>query len=248
MKKICFTGKIYFTAIYFGAILCALSSKVAFTAGPDSSLRESKNNFAFKSSIIKFVDGASFGVDGQVFLLVMKNRKALRDRVYGVVGTTEVKSENKRTGMYDFDGKKCNLIDLVNIESELEKNKSRYSQEEFNAMKGALSACLEGAKEDFISTTRAYVNGVNGIKVHLLTLIEEFCNKKGIKECFLLKWGECEAGQEELIIRKEILNFKDFAQFCVDLADFLEILARSCPKGESLFNKMVEEAKKRKGA
>lgn len=223
----------------------ALSSKVSCTVF-DNGLRESNNDFVLTSPIIKFVDGTFYGVDGQVFLLIMKNRREIKSRVYGVAENAR-KADSKKIGIYDFAGKKCSLVDLVNIEVELENNKSNYTPKEFQDKKNALLDCLRIAKEDIISITSAYTTGINSIKDHMLALIEEFCQKKGIiKESLLLKWGEIEAGQEEDLIRSKFLTFKDFTQFCIDTADFLEVFARSCPKGELLFNKMVEEAKKKK--
>jgi hypothetical protein len=202
-------------------------------------LRESKNEFILESAMISFVDGKSYGVSGDVFGLMLQNRREIRKRLYGFAdsakGEAAVKTgkeDAKRVGMYDFCGSKYCLIDLVQIES---KNKKENKE--------ALLCCLETAKEDFISITKNYVRGVNAIKDYLLTLIEEFCQKKGIEECFLLRWGECEAGQEEAIIRNEIVTFKEFSQFCIDLSDFLEVLAKSCPKGKALFVEMVKKAK-----
>ncbi|EKD23242.1 MAG: hypothetical protein ACD_82C00187G0002 [uncultured bacterium] len=227
---------------------CALSSQVIFAAQLDNGLREGKNDFVLTSPIISLVDGTFYGVDGQVFLLIMKNRREIRSRIYGTVENTG-KPNAKKIGLYNFAGKKYSLVDLVAIEFELENNKFKYSNIEFQEKKKALLDCLERAKEDFITITNAYTKGINSIKDHMLVLIEEFCQKNGIiNESMLLKWGEIEAGQEERLIRQKFVTFKDFTQFCIDTADFLEVFARSCPKGEILFGKMIEEAKKKKAS
>lgn len=220
------------------AIGFALSSQVVFAHG----LRESENNFKLESVVIECVDGMPWGVDADTYKLLMVVRKEIRDRIHGRIDTSvkadpKKKEAVKKIGVYDFGGKKLCLMELVEIEDELEKNKLKYSQKEFQEIKSALYACLEIAKEDFISATRGYVKGVNGVKVHIFTLIGEFCEKKGIKECFLLKWGETEAGQEEIIIKSDVVSFNFFTQFCIDLADFLEVLAKSCPEGKKKFMK-----------
>lgn len=220
------------------AISCVLSSQVICASG----LRENKNDFKLESVVLGCVDGMPWGVDAEVYKLLMVVRKEIRDRVHGKIDTKakvdlNKKEAVKKIGTFDFCGKKLCLIDLVAIEDELESNKSNYSQKEFQEIKSALSLCLQEAKDDFISITRGYVKGVNGVKVHIFTLIGEFCEKNGIKECFLLKWGETEAGQEEVIIRNDVVSFNFFTQFCIDLADFLEVLAKSCPEGKKKFMK-----------
>lgn len=236
---------------------------------PATFLRESISDFKFESKLLTFVDGKPHGVDGDVFGLLLKNRREIGKRLFGFADPSKgIAEDQKKAGMYDFCGNKYCIIDLVNIENEneikyvnsireLEENRSRYNdvgfakekervKREYDQAKEIINTCLKLVKEDLISITKSYVDGVNRIKTPILGLIEEFCDKKGINQCFLLRWGETEAGQEEDAIRKEVLTFGDFAQFCIDLRDFLEVLARSCPKGRALFEDMIKKSQANK--
>lgn len=106
-----------------------------------------------------------------------------------------------------------------------------------------MTEVLEIAKEDFLALTAGYVDSAKGMKGPLLALIQEFCDKKGIRDCFILTWGEAEEGKEDEGLRRDVHTFKVFTKFCDDLAGFLEAMARSCPKAKKLFVAMIERAK-----
>jgi len=183
------------------------------------------------------VDGKSYGVDASVFGLMLQIRREIRKSLFGL--SEDGKADGKRTGLYDFFGKKYSIAELAEIEFCL-----KDSDKDFKAKQVALNACLEKVKEDLISITRGYVRGINNIKDPLLTLVEEFCEKKGVSDSYLLKWGEAESGQEEAMVRTQLKTLTDFGQFCIDFTDFLEVLARSCPKGKALFVDAVKKSKK----
>lgn len=187
------------------------------------------------SSVLGVIDGKSFGVHGEVFGLILQNRREIRKRLYGI----STKS-GERVGMYEFEGKNYCLSELAEIERSLDESDI--------ARKETLREVLEEAKDDFLGITIDYIESIAGVKDYILLLLEDFFDKKGLERCFLLRWGEAEYGEEEQLIKKEILTFEDFVEFCTDLSDFLEALARSCPKGKKQFIQMVKKAKEAKGA
>jgi len=213
-----------------------------------------------ESPILEFIDGKSFGMNANTFGLVLQNRRELRKRLYGIP------TKGKKVGMYTFEARQYSLVELTKIESEieahyyseksrLEKTRSQYSKaawkqeaikvkQVYKKRKEALQKVLQIVKEDFIHFTQAYVQGIRNIKEPTLLLIEEFCEKKGLKRCLLLKWGEVPAGKEEDMLRSDVTTFKEFTEFCEDITFFLEVLAKSCPKAREQFKNMIKKAKK----
>jgi len=215
-----------------------------------------------ESPMLDFIDGKSFGMNAESFGLVLQNRREIRKRLFGIPAKS-----GRRVGMYTFEGRHYSLVELAKIESEieaqyyaekskLEKSKTKYASVDYKAefdtiekqykeRKQELKEALIAAKEDFVSFTRGYMEAVGGIKEPLLVLIEEFCEKKGLNRCMLLKWGSVAAGAEEAFIMTNCNTFKEFSKFCEDLTSFLEIIARNCPKAKRQFVDLIKKAKKR---
>ena len=105
---------------------------------------------------------------------------------------------------------------------------------------------LEFAKDDFLDITSSYIGSCRGFKEQILALIQESCELRNNKNCFLLKWGEEKDGQEGELLKKEMVTFEDFETFCIDLTNYLEDMARSCPKGKKLFIELLKELRAQK--
>ncbi|MFC1841770.1 hypothetical protein ACFLYA_01740 [Candidatus Dependentiae bacterium] len=196
----------------------------------------SKSKFVLESSMLKALDGS--GIGGKSFGLMLQNRREIRKRVYGVQDET-----GNRVGMYEFEGDPYCLLELAQIEHEIENSPHDQDCEERMVR---LQEVLEIAKEDFLNFTIGYIESIGGVKGLLMPLLEEFCEKRGLERCLLLRWGQVDSGDEGEVIRNEVLTCKDFTGFCIDLADFLEVLARSCPRGKALFVEMVKKSKRNK--
>jgi len=182
-----------------------------------------------ESPLLSLIDGKTFGVSAVSFGLMLKQRLELRRRIYGVM-----QENGKRIGFFEFEGKKVTLLDLCEIESHVGED---------SVKKDALRKLLDSAKDDFMAISDKYAQAIRSIKEPLLGLLEEFVEKKGLKHCFLITWGSITAQEEEDAIRSELKDFKDFTKFYIELADFLEVLANSCPKGKRLFVEMVKKAR-----
>lgn len=179
--------------------------------------------------IIGLIDGKAIGINANIFGVILQSRREVRKLLYGVVG-----ADGKRVGLYDFEGQKYSLIELLEIEKE------------YNAAgkeSAGLSAAFENAREDFIRNTSPYLDSARGMKEQLLMIIQDFCDKKGLDECFLLDWSKTEDGGEMDSMNENMKSISDLVILCTDMADFLEVLARSCPVAKALFIKMVKEAK-----
>ena len=85
--------------------------------------------------------------------------------------------------------------------------------------------------------------GFMRFKEPLLGLIQESCDLRENKNCFLLKWGEEETGKEGTLMRRELVTFKGFEKFCIDLTDYLGDMAESCPKAKKMFIELLKKKK-----
>jgi len=190
--------------------------------------------------------------------LMLQVRRKVRKLLYGVKG------EDGMVGAYEYEGKMCSIKELANIERECEKNyhekkqyleanKSLYSDEEwekkfknlqneYDEKKRLLRVLIEIAKEDFLAITCSYAGGANEMKKELLVLIEESFEKRGIEgESFMLKWEE--EGHEGEVIRNELFTFVELEKHCHEFCNFMEDMARSCPKTKQRFLDLVRNSK-----
>lgn len=216
-------------------------------------------NYVLNSPLIDLLDGKSFAIDGEVFHLMIQMRRKVRQILFG--------SQNEAgqlQGSCEFDGQFYSVTELVIIESqceyeyrsrvdELNANKDKYTsaewqqamddaQTQYDAKKRRIRLVLEKAKEDFLTMTAPFM-GCMRFKEPLLGLIQESCNLRHNKNCFLLKWGEEPTGQEGILLRKDLVTFKDFEKFCVDLTDYLGDMAESCPKAKKMFIEILKKKK-----
>ena len=180
------------------------------------------------------IDGKSFGINANTFFLIVKSRHEVRKRLVGVF-----LADKTKVGFYVFEGKKCFLPELVDLESELELKEDAASK----AKLVELYKLLNWAKEDFINFTSEYMDSAKGMKGALLGIMKEFHEKSGLGEFFLLDWVKIPDGGEMESVRKNVVTFGNLQTLLTEMAGFLEAMARSCPKGEALFNKMLEAAK-----
>lgn len=204
-----------------------------------------KQPIVLVSPIMNVIDGKSFAINGNVFGLILKSRKAVRDRLFGIVAdASKSESATKKIGHYEFDGKKYNLVELVEIEKE-SLEKSKCGDLAAKAKLDALKNVLNFAKEDFINITKEYLDSAKGMKGPLLIIIEEFHAKSGLGEFFLLDWGKTTDGGEMDSMKKNVKSLNDLKVLFIEMEGFLEAMARSCPKGKKLFVEMVSASKQK---
>jgi len=230
--------------MYAGLISFAFSSATA--SGP----------VLLEHPLIHFVDKLmSSGAYG----LVLQVRREVGKRLFG----QPTKAGSKR-GVYEYKGEKYTLVQLAKIEDAVEKeyvskkndlieHKSNYGPAEWDAMMqeledeynheaALLQEALKEAKEDFIEISKDYVEAARGTKEQVLVLIKESSDKRGLNDCFLLKWGEEEEGNETYYLRNDIHTLKDFAKFLYDLRNFLTDMANSMPRCKKKFMSLVRKS------
>ncbi len=216
------------------------------------------NAVVLTSPIIGLIDGKSYAIDGEVFGLILQVRQELRKILFGV------KAENGQfVGTYELEEELYSVSELSILETQLktdyeikmeELNQTenpdteteyliKKTQNEYEERIHELKNVLNQAKEDFLEKTSSYIESIRGFKKQILMLIDESCEKRDKKDCFLRKWGEETEGNEGHFLRQEIKTFKSFETFCTDLTNFLEDMARSCPRGKELFIELMRKSK-----
>jgi len=212
-----------------------------------------------KHPLIQFMDKI---LGAGPYGLILQVRREVRKRLYGV----PTKS-GARMGIYKFDGKNVTVTSLAKIESQYEmeyfsqkdyliKNKANYDEAEwtqemdrleteYQERTKVLQEILDSAKEDFLAISEDYVESARGTKEQSLILIKESCDRRGVKNCFILRWGEAEEGNETELLRKDVMTFKEFAKFLYDLSNFLEDMARSCPRSRKKFIDFVKQNRRK---
>lgn len=217
-----------------------LSSNFMFSAG----------HIVLEHPLVNFIDKLMSSGEYGVILQI---RSEVRQRLFGVPTRD---GSGSRIGMFDYKGDKYSLVQLVKIEGKCEKEyKTRKTElisnpaqlealeQEYKETKRVLREVLEVAKNDFIEISKDYIEAARGTKEQVLFLIKESSEKRGIKDCFLLKWGETEEGHETIYLENDIVTLKGFARFCYDLTNFLEDMARSMPRAKKKFLSLVEKSK-----
>lgn len=218
--------------------------------------------YVLTSPLIEFFDGKPYAIDGEVYHLMCQMRKKVRQILYG--------SQNKDgqlVGCCTFDGQLYSVTELAISESqceqeyhsrmdELKATKHLYTdatwqdavteaQARFDTKMQKLRSAVSVMIEDFLTMTAPFM-GFMRFKDQLLGLIQESCDHRHNKNCFLLRWGEEEAGKEGALIRREIKTFKGFEKFCIDLTDYLGDMAESCPKAKKMFIDILKKNKNQK--
>jgi len=229
-------------------------------------LKSEKKHIVLEGKFIEFMDKY---MPASAYGLMLQVRRETRKRLYGIDH-----KRDEKIPYYDYKGEKCTVVELAAIEKEfnhaywekreqLDAQMAQYSRDElynqqelvneiiqnekdYFAEMEALRAVLYVAKEDFLGLSGRYVASARGTKKQLLALIQQSCDKRGIGRCFILRWGEAEEGHETDLLRYEVLTFKEYAKFCRDLCNFLEDMARSCPRTKGKFLEMVREKKNQK--
>jgi len=185
------------------------------------------NTVLLESPILKFIDGHSFGIDGQEGIpSLMRIIREITNVHYG----KQLKN-HKRVGQFTWKGERHSLSTLADLEREYIK------QGVYGEHQVGLTHLLEDIKLTFEGIVAPFMDNARGAKGQMLILIEESCTKRGLTEntTFLLRWGAAKEGEDLELFRKEIDTLDKLDKFCVDLVNFLEDLMHSCRKAMGQF-------------
>ncbi len=171
---------------------------------------------------IHLTDGRTPGVDADAIVDCLQVRNLINKLQRG----EPEKVTKTYTKIYDYQGTKVALDDLIAIEDELVAQGASYEDERVVEFQ----ECLSKMKQRFIEFTLPLLGNAEIARTTNMHLIKEWCAKKGKSDCILLSWGSVD---EEALLRKA--TAKQFRQFCIDLKDFLYDLMYSCPKGRECF-------------
>lgn len=213
---------------------------------------QSISGIVLTSNIISLIDGVPWAVNANTIKLMLHVRREIRKIQFG-----DLKPDGDFEGHYLFNGQKLSLRQLALIESsyetdyykkddELHRSKTRCPQDftslelQYAQAKQELRTCLEQAKNEFELKMAPFEKNIRGTKSQIVVLIEESCRKRKSPDSILLQWADIEEGKEIEVVRKQIVTFKAFDQFCTDLVNFLEDIMHSCPKAWTQFKKLME--------
>jgi len=230
MKKIIVLS---LACLFLGTSICAKEKEIVLDS-------------LFVGVLDKIMTGGAYGT-------ALKVRRDIRRNLFG-----EKDEFGNCVGSYEYQGQMYTISQLGKFENQYEmeylekKEQVQGDQEalarienEYDKKCAELREVLEEAKEDFLVIAHQYLEALQGAKKALLGLIQESCNKRGVKGCLLLEWGRAAEGTEDNLIRGKIVSFKDFEKFCNDLCNCIGDIARSCPKSKSRFLDIIRKSRKR---
>lgn len=188
----------------------------------------------FNQTIINFIDGKSYGFDGATCALTLKARSEILTILDG-----KLVADKTRQGLYTFEGRQYCVRELADLEAE-RTARGIANTAEFKAV-------LELAKKDFVEKMHKFMEPARGMKKHMISMIEDFCNHYKMEDSLLLKWGEAPTeAAEHAMFAAHITNFAALRDFCSQLTLFLKELVASCPKGKEQFKQMLNEIQSHK--
>lgn len=219
--------------------------------------------FVLTSPILGLIDGKSFAINGEVFGLLLKMRREIRKRIFGT------RTDNGQyLGIYEFNGEKRSVVELEMLETRVEASyfakleklqeiRDQYTAEKFaievneverehKKNKEELHLVLEFAKDDFLDISKCYADSIRSFKGQILKLIQESADLRENENCTLLRWADEDLEDEGTYIKEELVTFKEFMTFCIDLTNFLGDMARSCTKAKEQFIEMIKKNKAKK--
>ncbi|MBI2353082.1 hypothetical protein HYV11_02445 [Candidatus Dependentiae bacterium] len=132
--------------------------------------------------------------------------------------------------LYEFHGKNYSLDNLKTIETTLLREELHLSAQQLASQNEIFRILMHYAQADFLEIVGPFLNSIQTVKPLMVELIEESCNFRQTKNCYLLKWCQLKSLEtEQIVFRRDILTFHEFIKFNVDLVNFLGDLASSCP-------------------
>jgi len=182
-----------------------------------------------KSYVIKSLDGVSPAFDGKTILDIAHLKVKFTNMNIGQLNRTT----NERVGLYSFNGKKCSIAELAEIEKQKPNNPE-------------LNVILENIKVEFIKLNEKFIKQVQTFKGMVLTLMRESCQKRHIPHSFMLTCADTQAGQEEESFKRNMTSFVKLNHFLNDLCGFLQDIYDSCPKGRQQFFAILRKQKAQK--
>lgn len=134
-----------------------------------------------------------------------------------------------QTMQYSYNNNSYSIKDLTKLESAFKNMPGNGQTQE---LKNDLQIALNYIHADFFEIGEKFLINLKNTKTLMIALIEEFCEKQGNDQCYLLRWSQLkdDAIQEKEVFKRDIVSVKEFTVFCKDLVNFLGAFAHSCPR------------------
>lgn len=169
------------------------------------------NLLVLTNPIIKSIDGVPYMLDGEA---IMKIVGILRNIVSIHNGQ---KTNGGQIGNYEYKHELMSVAQLA-------------QQEELDPNNKQLKQILIIAKNDFIKITKPFINDIEPAKRLVLSLLQEYCDRRNRKDSMILLWAQAKRGREIQIFNTSIQSLRELDTFLKDLTLFLKDLINSCPK------------------
>lgn len=184
-----------------------------------------------QSSVIKLLDGVWPALDGESLYKISWLIVRFDAMVNGKIINKETK---ERQGMYKIDDKFYTIKDLGGVEKQ-------YSQDAQKQKK--LQELLKIIKKDFIKINEVFIVEVQRYKQFILKLMQESCDRRGVRDSFMLRWADTPFGKEEESFDKNMKSFVELHKFLIELRNFMSDLFESCPKGYVQYLEIIKKQK-----
>ncbi len=196
-----------------------------------ASFSSTKNRIKLENNILHKLDGLRLGINSQSIRDMLVILSLVSNMRYGKLD----KKTKIRTGMFVWKDKFVTIKDLAKIET-LEN----FTNEELTE----LDRILRVARATFINFTSKFSQKTRYIKPFLLDLMNESCNKRDIKNSFLMSWGKTNPDNEEAVFNDGIRSFSDLDLFFKHLNMYMKDLIYSCPKAWGQFQEKYNTSHK----
>jgi hypothetical protein len=183
-----------------------------------------------QSDIIKQFDGKSIGINGDVITRIKKYQHEIMRLLQGKKNTTGGR------GHYNFEGQFYTIHELRKVEEGMNHTKTHRQAEQF-------TAALHHMRHDFETVSREFQAAAHGTKPLMAILIDESCKCRNRTDSLLYVWAHTKEENEDFLFDQHIKSIKDFEIFLIDLYNFLEDLAYSCPEANKQFAEKFEKYK-----
>lgn len=206
-----------------------------------TALQATDTRVFFKSGLLAFADGKSYGVHAEHIGMTLQLIHELGKMIDGE------KTATGHVGIFTFQTLRHTTRSLAALEAELEAElAATHTKKERDVLlqkRAALGVKLDEIKKYFDMKVTPFMSYARGMKDIIHELIAESCEKRNRADSFMLTWGKCEEGKETETLQKEIATCRAFDMLVNDLVNFLKDFVHSCPKARGLFMELVKQKK-----
>lgn len=215
--------------VLVATILASAHATLAMSS--ESSVTRAKY-FKLRAQLLEALDGKPGIFDGKTIGMIGGNIR----QVKSMRGTRVDEGGKLYPGPYNWHGKAIGTIELAKIESATTDETT----------KAELHKLLEFVKDDFANFNRPFISQIQGVKDKILEVMRDSCEKRQIKNSFLLQWADTREGEEETQFRRNIQSLHDMDALLEELCNFLFDLVNSCPKGLAQYRELERKEREKR--